>query len=84
MAGIKLADSLVEEGVDVVVLEVANYVGGRMQSFQFCGQTLEAGANWVHGFDEKGEEKTNPIWKLAKAINLRGSKNHDYIVRDST
>ena len=82
MAGIKVAESLVNEGIDVVVLEVADYVGGRMQSFEFCGETVEAGAGWVHGVHEKGDN-TNPIWKLAKEINLRGTRNHNYIVRDS-
>ena len=47
MAGIKLAHTLAEKGVDFVLLEHSEKLGGRIRSIEFHGRIFEAGANWI-------------------------------------
>ena len=48
LAGLRCADVLVERGVDVVVLEARDRVGGRVFSHHFSdGQTCERGAEFI-------------------------------------
>ena len=70
-AGIKLADVLLrhDPSMVVTVLEANGYVGGRMRHFQFEGHTVEMGANWISGLETRYK---NPVWELAKAIDLDG------------
>lgn len=75
-ASIKLAHTLCKECAgsgrppfQVTILEANDYVGGRVRSFRFEGHTVEMGANWISGRETAFD---NPIWKLAKAIDLQG------------
>jgi polyamine oxidase len=53
----------------VTILEANEYVGGRVRSASFEGHTVELGANWISGRETAFE---NPIWQLAKEIELQG------------
>ena len=75
-ASIKLAHTLWKECAHesdrpfkVIILEANDYVGGRIRSFCFEGHTVEMGANWISGRETAFD---NPIWKLAKEIQLQG------------
>ncbi|CAB9504908.1 specific histone demethylase 1B [Seminavis robusta] len=76
-AGIKLAHTLWKESLPskriqkITILEANDYVGGRVRHFEFEGHTVERGANWISG-RELIENFDNPIWQLAKAIELQG------------
>ena len=49
-AGLASARRLTDAGVDVVVLEARDRVGGRMWSYDFGrGTTIDLGASWIHG-----------------------------------
>lgn len=50
MAGVSAARDLVGAGLSVCVVEARDRVGGRVQSIRdFCGEPVEAGAEFVHG-----------------------------------
>ncbi len=88
MAGIKLAHDLLEKddsSLRVTILEANDYIGGRICSTQFEGHTVERGANWISGLTvERGanwisgleEMYENPIWILAKQVNLEGHESN--------
>ena len=61
MASIKCAHSLIKgnPNIKITIIEANNYIGGRMCKAQFANETIEMGANWVHGL---GWKKVNPIW----------------------
>ncbi|KAL6569918.1 polyamine oxidase1, flavin-containing amine oxidoreductase [Orobanche minor] len=69
ISGITAARLLAENGVDdVLVLEAADRIGGRIRKEQFGGVTVEIGAGWIAGV---GGKDSNPIWELAHQSNLR-------------
>jgi len=70
ISGIKAAQVLSKSGLKVLVIEASDYVGGRMKTFKFKGETFEQGANWITGL--KKDQKENPIWKLAQEYQLKG------------
>ncbi|KAL0307533.1 UNVERIFIED_CONTAM: Polyamine oxidase 1 [Sesamum angustifolium] len=67
--GITAAKVLAENGVeDVLILEAADRIGGRIRKEQFAGVTVELRAGWIAGV---GNKQPNPIWELARQSNLR-------------
>ncbi|KAL3815101.1 hypothetical protein ACJIZ3_016369 [Penstemon smallii] len=69
ISGITAAKVLAENGVeDVVILEAADRIGGRIRKEEFGGVTVELGAGWIAGV---GGEQSNPVWELARQSNLR-------------
>ncbi|KAH6759763.1 polyamine oxidase 1 [Perilla frutescens var. frutescens] len=67
--GITAAKLLAENGVDdVLILEAADRIGGRIRKEQFGGVTVELGAGWIAGV---GGKQPNPVWELARGSNLR-------------
>lgn len=64
-AGIKAAHTLYEAGVDFVLVEYSDYIGGRVKNTQFNGRTVEEGANWIQGTTHQKTGKTNPVWQMA-------------------
>ena len=47
VSGIKAAHTLAKKGIRVLILEISDKIGGRLDSFKFCNQTFERGANWI-------------------------------------
>ncbi|KAK4476364.1 hypothetical protein RD792_015513 [Penstemon davidsonii] len=69
ISGITAAKVLAENGVeDVVILEAADRIGGRIRKEEFGGVTVELGAGWIAGV---GGQLSNPVWELARQSNLR-------------
>ncbi|KAI3445051.1 hypothetical protein Pfo_001716 [Paulownia fortunei] len=69
ISGITAAKVLAENGVeDVLMLEAADRMGGRIRKEQFGGVTVELGAGWIAGV---GGKQPNPVWELARQSNLR-------------
>lgn len=65
MAGAAAARALADSGVDVVVLEARDRVGGRIHADTSWGAPVEMGAAWIHG------TTGNPVTHLAAAAGLR-------------
>ncbi|CAH9091979.1 unnamed protein product [Cuscuta europaea] len=69
ISGITAAKVLALNGVeDVLILEAADRIGGRLRKEDFCGVTVELGAGWVAGV---GGKQSNPVWELARQSDLR-------------
>ncbi|KAK4379705.1 hypothetical protein RND71_001567 [Anisodus tanguticus] len=69
ISGLTAAKVLSENGVDdVVILEAADKIGGRIRKEEFGGVTVELGAGWIAGV---GGKQTNPVWELALQSSLR-------------
>lgn len=68
-AGITAGKMLAENGVaDVLILEAADRIGGRIRKEEFGSVTVELGAGWIAGV---GGKHSNPVWELARRSNLR-------------
>ncbi|KAL2478432.1 Polyamine oxidase 1 [Forsythia ovata] len=68
-SGLSAAKLLAENGVeDVVILEAADRIGGRVRKEEFGGVSVELGAGWISGV---GGKQSNPVWELARQSNLR-------------
>ncbi|WP_339749673.1 FAD-dependent oxidoreductase [uncultured Maricaulis sp.] len=61
MAGLTAARSLSDLGYEVLVLEAAERIGGRLSTDQSLGAPFELGAGWIHGPDG------NPVSALVSA-----------------
>ena len=66
IAGIAAAVDLQAAGLDVVVLEARNRIGGRIWTDHRWGFPLDLGASWIHG-----SAPANPIWRLRNELGLR-------------
>lgn len=64
IAGLAAARTLTDKGLNVIVLEARNRVGGRMWTDSSLGLPLDLGASWIHGVNG------NPITKLAKQFGV--------------
>lgn len=64
VAGLGAADSLRNQGANVVVIEGRDTIGGRLRTDWSLGAPLEIGAGWIHG-----PEKANPARRLADTVN---------------
>jgi polyamine oxidase len=62
LAGLGAARTLVDAGVDVVVVEAAARPGGRTRTDRSLGGPVHLGAAWVHGHEG------NPVGELAEAL----------------
>lgn len=47
--GMAAAASLKQQGIDYLIIEALDRVGGRMESREFSGKTVQPGASWVQG-----------------------------------
>jgi monoamine oxidase len=92
MAGLAAARALVQAGLDIVILEASDRVGGRMQSLKDpAPHGLEIGAQMIHGsrattwslVHEFGL-KTRPLeggWSTARWVPGRGFQKSDPALR---
>lgn len=66
ISGIAAAERLRERGVDVLVVEARDRVGGRIHSDRSAaGRVFEIGAGWIEGTED------NPLVSLAEKLSLR-------------
>ncbi len=65
VAGLAAAHTLAERGLDVVVLEARDRIGGRIWTSQWSNAAIDLGASWIHGIEH------NPIAELARTIGAR-------------
>ena len=66
MAGVKVAHRLLKADISVTILEISDYIGGRMKCTQFNNQTIEEGANWIQGLVNKEHTKYSEREIVAK------------------
>lgn len=67
IAGLAAARRLREAGLEVIVLEARERIGGRIYTREHFGDGgIDLGASWIHGAGSK-----NPIAKLARQIGAR-------------
>lgn len=71
IAGLAAARTLTDKGLNVIVLEARNRVGGRMWTDSSLGLPLDLGASWIHGVNG------NPITKLAKQFGVKTMPTDD-------
>ena len=65
ISGLACAQYLKKYGVDVVVLEARDRLGGRIHSIESQHMIFDLGASWIHGI------QYNPIWDLAQKNNIQ-------------
>ena len=72
MAGLGAARKFSESGItDFLILEQRDQIGGRVQSIQFGGTTIELGPQWVLNADPTvPEEIQQPLWPLVQKCNV--------------
>lgn len=64
LAGLRAAATLRARGFDVTVVEARDRIGGRVNSVERFGTTIDLGAAWIH--DSRG----NPLTAVAKSAGL--------------
>ena len=65
---------------EIVVVEGADRIGGRVKDVQFGGITVELGANWIH-YSDIGENEVNPVEELVRATRLNTVEdNYDDLI----
>ncbi|WP_246271175.1 flavin monoamine oxidase family protein [Nitrosopumilus cobalaminigenes] len=72
ISGLSAAESLRQMGLDVVVLEARDRVGGRLWTDNSTGTPLDLGASWIHGV------KYSPIYELTKRHDIETIPTLDY------
>ncbi len=64
IAGLTAAQTLMQKGCEVLVLEARDRIGGRIwTSARWKDAPLDLGATWIHGIDG------NPLTELARSLN---------------
>lgn len=85
IAGLSAARSLANDGVNVVVLEARDRVGGRTESREFAGATFDVGGQWIGPaqkrmlalVDEMGIE-TFPTYHQGESVVVVDGKRSTY------
>lgn len=71
ISGLSAARELVDQGLNVVVLEASNRIGGRIRTDRSLGMPIELGAGWIHG------PQGNPISDLVRQADLETYVTND-------
>ncbi|KAJ4256131.1 hypothetical protein NW762_009207 [Fusarium torreyae] len=79
VAGITAAQTLSNASIhDFLIIEHNDYIGGRVRHTSFGSSsdgsplTIELGANWIEGLENKSGEE-NPIWRLAQKHKVKNT-----------
>lgn len=72
VAGLSAAQFLKSQGIDALVLEGRNRIGGRIWTDRSFGIPMDMGASWIHGPDGK-----NPITPLARQAQAKTFTTND-------
>ncbi|MFK7731845.1 MAG: flavin monoamine oxidase family protein [Pseudomonadales bacterium] len=75
VAGLNAAAYLKKKGIDVLVIEASNKIGGRLKTDRKSGIAFDEGASWIHS------PKGNPISKLIKVAGLETYLTDDQSVQ---
>ncbi|XP_033123897.1 uncharacterized protein LOC117122435 [Anneissia japonica] len=79
-AGLQAAQTLVDNGVeDFLIIEAADYIGGRVRDVEFGGIRVELGAHWAQPVGGAVQEK---VWELG--METHQSDWFSIVVYDST
>ena len=73
LAGLGAARKLSQMGIsDFIILEQSDEIGGRVQSAEFAGTTVQLGPQWVFALDPTlpEEDQQHPIWQLVQRCNV--------------
>nr|XP_021201085.2 peroxisomal N(1)-acetyl-spermine/spermidine oxidase [Helicoverpa armigera]XP_021201087.2 peroxisomal N(1)-acetyl-spermine/spermidine oxidase [Helicoverpa armigera]XP_021201088.2 peroxisomal N(1)-acetyl-spermine/spermidine oxidase [Helicoverpa armigera] len=70
-AGISAMRKLHDAGLQVLGLEAADRIGGRICTVEFGGKPIDIGAAWCHG------EKDNKVFEIANPLGLIGRSDPD-------
>jgi polyamine oxidase len=73
VSGIQAAAQLASQGIDFIIIEQADRIGGRMWNVDWAGLNIELGCNWIEGTPKK----SNPLWAIAQTIGLEGASTHE-------
>lgn len=68
VAGLSAARGLADRGVQPIVLEGRDRIGGRIWTVHVDGNAVDLGASWIHG------TRGNPIARLARGIGMSFEK----------
>ena len=86
-AGIGAAEFLHNNGIDFIVVEARERIGGRIWAQEFQGNKVEMGANWIHGQYDKDFDSTdpasspkftNPVWEFKQSNDVLQGDFTDY------
>ena len=67
IAGLGAARVLIAAGVEVIVIEARDRIGGRIHTATTLGPPIDLGAAWIHGVDG------NPVAELATSLGISWS-----------
>ena len=71
IAGLAAARELNDQGIDVVILESRDRIGGRIHTVHpLENLSIDLGAQWIHGIKEKNGNSYNPIMDLVGKYNI--------------
>ncbi|TNF65289.1 MAG: FAD-binding protein [Gammaproteobacteria bacterium] len=65
ISGLGAANELKQKGINSLILEARDRIGGRIHTINPWGASLDLGASWIHGIEN------NPIAEIAKKYNIR-------------
>lgn len=65
VSGLAAAHDLHAQGIEVIVLEARDRLGGRVCTDHSLGAPVDLGASWIHGLNKK-----NPVKQLAAELGL--------------
>ncbi len=71
VAGLSAANLLRAAGIEVVIVEARDRIGGRTHTLELAGARVDLGAAWIHG------RRRNPVAAIADALGL-ATREHEY------